>query len=167
MLGGRLFIAHRPETAAEAKAAAQLGRLPPELPLEVTVPSAAYPSLARENQHIVSVRMNFLPVMLEGGWAASRELLKRQVLVTLETYAPGFADRVIANEILTPADMAERYGCHETPSTPTRALATYAARIASPLPGLYFCGASAEPFDAISGRAGRLAAHMILGEGLA
>lgn len=85
------------------------------------------------------------------------------MLMTLETYAPGFVDRVSDTVVMTPDDIYNRYNSGDGVASIARLLAPYADRIRAPLPGLFFCGASAEPMDSISGRAGRLAARMVLG----
>jgi hypothetical protein len=47
-----------------------------------------------------------------------------------------------------------------------RLLSSYTDRIGTPIDGLLLCGSDAEPMDAISGRAGRIAASLA-GRGLA
>jgi phytoene dehydrogenase-like protein len=42
-----------------------------------------------------------------------------------------------------------------------RLVASYEARIRTPIAGLYLCGRAAEPVDALSGRAGRIAAGLV------
>ncbi len=162
-LRGRLFVAPRAETPAESKNAALLGRMPNDLSLSITVPSVADRELASKSRHIVSVQVPFLPRTPQGGWASLRDELRKRVLMTLETYAPGFVDRVSDTVVMTPDDIYNRYNSGDGVASIARLLAPYADRIRAPLPGLFFCGASAEPMDSISGRAGRLAARMVLG----
>lgn len=162
-LRGRLMVAPHAETPVESKTAALLGRMPNDLSLEITVPSVADHALATKGRHIVSVHVPFLPRAPQEGWALLSDVLKKRVLMTLESYAPGFADRVSETLVMTPDDIFERYNSGEGAASIARLLAPYADRIRAPLPGLFFCGASAEPMDAVSGRAGRLAARMVLG----
>jgi len=160
LLRGRLIVAPRPESATEAKGAAFAGHLPAELVMEVTVPTMADAALAPGGSHVVSALVRYLPVAPVGGWATWRGTLRKRVVSALDDYAPGFADRIAAVEVLTPEDIALRYG--GTPgglaSPFSRLLASYGERVRTPLPGLFLCGSGAEPVDAISGRAGRLAA---------
>src|SRR5262249_2858080 len=93
-LRGRLIVAERPETLGEAKGAALGGRIPERLVLEVTVPSAADPASAPVGQSTVSVLVPYLPVHIEGGWDAQHTALLRQVIATLEAYAPGLGERL-------------------------------------------------------------------------
>ena len=165
-LRGRMIVAERPESAAEAKGAALLGQLPAELVLEVTVPTIADPDLSATGQHVLSVRVPYLPAALEGGWGKGRDILRKRVLSGLEVFAPGLRDRVNTAVVLTPEDIEARYGAaHTTASTVReRLLSTYESRVRTPIAGLYLCGNAAEPADAISGRAGRLAVQMFLAE---
>ncbi len=165
-LRGRLVVAERPESAAEAKGAALAGRLPSGLVLEAVVPSVADPSLAPRGQHVVSVSVPYLPLLSESDWATRRDVLADRIIATLESYAPGLRERIVARELLTPADIAARYGTEAEDSQPalSRLLAPCAARVRTALPGLYLCGAPAEPCSAVSGCAGRVAASLALAD---
>jgi phytoene dehydrogenase-like protein len=154
-LRGRLILAERPESAAEAKAAALEGRLPETPIMEVTVPTVADPELAPAGGHVLSVLLPDMPIALEGGWRLGRNTLRRRVLTILEAYAPGLKDRIVSELLLTPDEAAPRNGA--VPAV-ARLLSSYGDRIRTPLPGLLLCGSTAEPVDAISGRAGRIAA---------
>ena len=159
-LKARLIIAERPESATEAKALSLTGHLPAEFVMEATVPTMAEADLAPHGGHVVSVLLRYVPVAPAGGWPTCRDMLKTRAIAALEKYAPGFADRIVAAEVLTPEDVALRYGGTSgglaTPSS--RLLTSFGERVRTPLPGLFLCGSGAEPADAISGRAGRVAA---------
>jgi phytoene dehydrogenase-like protein len=164
-LRGRLVIAERPESAAEAKGAALAGRLPAELAMEITVPSVADSTLSPDGQHVMSVRVPYLPVLPEGGWPARREVLEDRIIATLESYAPGLRERIVARELLTPDDIAARYGTNAAEVTNVQRLLTpCVTRARTPLAGIYLCGASAEALSAVSGCAGRVAANLVLSE---
>lgn len=161
-LRGRLVVAERPESAAEAKGAALAGRLPNELLLEATVPSVADTSLSPDGQHVMSVRIPYLPLLPEKEWAVRRDVLAERVIGTLESFAPGLRNRIVARQLITPGDIAARYGTDAQEAEPNvwRLLAPGAARVRTRLAGLYLCGASAEPCSALSGCAGRIAAAL-------
>ena len=165
-LRGRLVVAERPESAAEAKGAALAGRLPNEFVLEATIPSVADPSLAPNGQHVLSVSVPYLPLLSESEWAVRREVLADRIIATLEAYAPGLREHIVAREVLTPADIAQRYGVEAGDSQPalSRMLSPCVTRVRTKLRGLYVCGAPAEPCSAISGCAGRVAASLALAE---
>jgi phytoene dehydrogenase-like protein len=164
-LRGRLVVAERPESAAEAKGAALAGRLPAELVMEITVPSVADTSLSPQGQHVLSVRVPYLPLLPEGGWQARREVLAERIIATLESYAPGLRERIVAQELLTPDDIATRYDTDAgAVVNATRMLTPCVTRARTPLPGIYLCGTSAEAVNAVSGCAGRVAANLVLTE---
>jgi phytoene dehydrogenase-like protein len=165
-LRSRIVIAERSEITTEAKSAALLGRLPEELLMEVSIPSVADPDLAPAKGHVLIAILPYMPVVIEGGWEASRENLRRRTLATLERFAPGLMDRVVTHWMMTPEDIAVRYAGHagELGSPSSRLLASYESRIRTPIAGLYLCGAAAEPVSSLSGRAARLAAGLVFAD---
>ncbi|HMI95152.1 MAG TPA: hypothetical protein VK479_01485, partial [Micropepsaceae bacterium] len=162
----RIVIAERSEIAAEAKSAALLGRLPEELVMEVSIPSIADPNLAPAGGHVLIALLPYMPVVIEGGWQANRETLRRRTLATLERFAPGLKDRVVTHWMMTPDDIAARYAGHggELGSPLSRLLGSYESRIRTSIAGLYLCGAAAEPVSNLSGRAARLAAGLVFAD---
>ena len=162
-LSARLAIMQRGEIGDEAKGVALSGRLPGEIAMEVTVPTIADPGLAAVGSHVLSAIVPYLPACPEDGWFGAHELLRRRVLATLESFAPGFRDRIVACRVLTPGNEAagpqERMSLFSSPAA--RLVASYEARIRTPIAGLYLCGRAAEPLDAMSGRAGRIAAGLV------
>lgn len=160
---GRIIVAERPETLSEAKGAALAGKIPRNLVMEVVIASAADPAAAPVGQSAVSVLVPFLPATIEDGWEPQHPKLLRRVVTTLETYAPGIADRMIENCVATPDAFFERYGC-TAPAAPSiaRLLAPHEARVRTPIPGVYLCGSAAEPANALSGTAGRVAANLVV-----
>jgi phytoene dehydrogenase-like protein len=165
-LGSRIVIAERSEIAAEAKSAALLGRLPEELVMEASIPSVADPDLAPTGCHVLIAILPYMPVVIEGGWPASRDNLRRRALATLERFAPGLKDRVVTHWMMTPDDIAARYAGHagELGWPSSRLLASYESRIRTPIAGLYLCGAAAEPVSSLSGRAARFAAGLVFAD---
>jgi len=161
---GRLIIAQRPESAAEAKGAALAGRIPAELVLEVTIPSAADASAAPVGQQAVSVLAPFMPKEIDGGWDSQRGNLLKRVVATLENYAPGLGERIVERAVFTPKDLAARYGTAIATSGIARLLAPYETRIRMSTSGVYLCGGASEPADAVSGTAGRAAAMLALAD---
>lgn len=138
--------------------------------LDVRFPSVAQPGLAPEGHHVASILVHFAPFDLEGGWTdAARSALGRAVLRELETYAPGFEKLVVGSEVLTPADLAERYrltrghlfhGEHALDQTLIRPVAR-AGRYATPIGGLYLCGSGSHPGGGLTCAPGALAAEVI------
>jgi phytoene dehydrogenase-like protein len=165
-LASRIVMAERSEIASEAKSAALVGRLPEELVMEAWIPSVADPDLAPAGRHVLIAVLPYMPVVIEGGWQASKENLRRRTLATLERCAPGLKDRVVTHWMMTPEDIANRYAGHagEPGSPSSRLLASYESRIRTPIAGLYLCGASAEPVSNHSGRAARIAVGLVFAE---
>jgi phytoene dehydrogenase-like protein len=160
-LRGRFLLADKVETFVTAHAASRGGRMPEELAMEVVIPTAADPALAPMGQHVVSIRIGPLPRHLPGGWDAAR--LAAKAIAALDRCAPGLARHVTAAQVLTPDDIAARYG-EEDGVTVERVLSDWRSRILTPIKGLYLCGAASEPVAAISGRAGRIAAALAVRE---
>jgi phytoene dehydrogenase-like protein len=164
-LRGRLIIAEHSDAAGQSKRAALSGLLPSDLVMEVTVPSVADPTLSTKGVHVLSVNMPFLPVGPQGGWAANAHLLKEKILSALEVYAPGLGDRIINGLVVTPDDFRARYGAdYSYINFYERLLRSYGESVRTPINGLYLCGVDAEPVNAITGRAGRVAALLALAE---
>ena len=78
--------------------------------LEIRVPTVADPSLAPSGHHVVSILASFAPYDLEGGWTPeARERLGDAVISVLERHAPDVRQRIVAREVLTPADLETRF----------------------------------------------------------
>ena len=160
---GRFLLADKIETFVTAHAASRAGCMPEELALEVVVPTAADPALAPMGQHVVSIRIAPLPRHLAGSWDAAKAPLAAKAIAALERCAPGLARHVTAAQVLTPDDIAKRYG-EEDEVTVERVMSDWPSRILTPIKGLFLCGAASEPVGAVSGRAGRIAAAHALRE---
>jgi phytoene dehydrogenase-like protein len=92
----------------------------------------------------------------------------------IEQYAPGFANTIVAQELLTPVDIEEQYhvtGGHwhhgelaidqSFMMRPVHGAAQYD----TPINGLFLCGAGAHPGGGITGIPGRNAARRIIDMG--
>ncbi|HEX7122895.1 MAG TPA: NAD(P)/FAD-dependent oxidoreductase [Gemmatimonadaceae bacterium] len=172
-LSGTIILAPDILGVERAYDAAKFGRLPERPSMIVVVPSVLDPTLAPTNKHVVSVSVHHVPWALRDGWtAARREEVGELVLRRLEEVAPGIRDRVLHRLVLTPADLAERFGVTEGSLThgeialdqmlfmrPVPACARYA----TPLPGLWLCGMGTHPANA-AGASGVLAAREVLVE---
>lgn len=164
-LRGRLIISDSSDSAARSKRAALSGLLPSDLIMEVTAPSIADPSLSTEGVHILSVNVPFLPIGPLGGWEATSPILEKRVLSDLERYAPGLRDRVITGMVITGGDFRAKYRAqYSSPNFYERLLRSYGESVRTSIKGLYLCGIDAEPANAITGRAGRVAALLALAE---
>ncbi|MFB3117378.1 MAG: phytoene desaturase family protein, partial [Myxococcota bacterium] len=79
--------------------------------LDVSVPSVNDPSLAPAGKDVVSVLAHAAPYNLEGGWSGeTSERFGDAVVEVLERVAPGTRAKIVAREVLSPADLEDRYG---------------------------------------------------------
>jgi phytoene dehydrogenase-like protein len=141
--------------------------------LEIRVPTVADPSLAPAGHHVVSILASFAPYDLDGGWTAeARERLGDAVVAVLEQHAPGIRGRIVAREVLSPADLETRFALtggqlHHGELAldqllvmrPTASVARYRTTI----PGLFLGGSGSHPGGGVRPTAGWLAAEAVLG----
>lgn len=140
--------------------------------LEIRVPSVADPGLAPAGHHVVSILASFAPSNLEGGWTAeARERLGDAVIAVLERYAPDVRQRIVAREILTPADLETRFALtggqlHHGELALDQLLvmrpSPSAARYRTAIPGLFLGGSGSHPGGGVRPTAGVLAAEAVL-----
>tara|TARA_R110002110_G_scaffold322150_5_gene534527 strand:+ start:7270 stop:8847 length:1578 start_codon:yes stop_codon:yes gene_type:complete len=171
--GARLLVAPSLRELDEAAMSFRHGEFASEPMMEVLVPSVSDASLAPEGRHILSIIVHYVPHDVEGGWPAHREAFMQRVVRTLDHYAPGIGERMIAGEILTPRDIETRYGLaggdwHQGDLRLDRLLGFRPApsygRYGTPLPGLYLCGAGSHPGGGVTGLPGLLAVETIVRE---
>jgi len=106
-----------------------------ETALEAVVAACALPG-----QHVLSVRVKGLAPV-------------DAIVAQLEHFVPLLRGRIVGTQA-GERDVAQ-----------TRLLESARTRIATPIRGLFLCGRGAEPMDALSGRAGRLAADFVVRRG--
>lgn len=141
--------------------------------LEIRVPSVADPTLAPAGHHVVSVLTSYAPYDVDGGWTEERRAaLLETILGTLERHAPGVRARIVAHELLTPADLEARYALtggqlhHGEPALDQMLVlrpTPSAARYATSVPGLYLGGSGSHAGGGVTCTAGWLAAGAALG----
>ena len=169
--GSRLLAATTMDGIEGAFNHAKYGECSPQPVMEVTIATVHDDSLAPPGKHVLSAVAQYAPYALKAGWRAGRETFMRSCLSQLEALAPGIGEQVIAAELLTPPDLEARFGLrgghwHHGEIALDQALFTRpvpgANHYATPVPGLYLCGASAHPGGGLLGLAGRNAAKAIL-----
>jgi phytoene dehydrogenase-like protein len=159
--GARLILLENPDALTIADLAAGAGHLANDVPAEVVIPTLSDASVAPNGQHLVSMLMRPVPRNPIGGWQTLKPKLVERAVQALERHAPGTAATIVAVKVFTPDNQGDL--AYQAPANVEHLLAPYKTRIKSPLRGLLFCGADAEPVPAISGRAARLAATMLTG----
>jgi phytoene dehydrogenase-like protein len=170
--GMRFIIAPRLDAIEFAYDDAKYGKWSEEPVMEITLPSVQDASLAPAGEHILSAHVMYVPYDLKGGWNENeREQLIERIIDTIESYAPGIRQSIIAKELLTPADLEQNFAVsgghwHHTEMALDQMMMmrpTYeAAQYSTPIPGLYLCGAGSHPGGDLTGAPGHNAAHEIL-----
>ena len=152
---------------------AKYGRVSAKPVLEIEIPSLADPGAAPGGKHAMSVTVQYAPYALRGReWGETdRSALADAVVKTIAEHAPGFEETIQDRVVLTPPDLAGRYGLPEGSLDYAelgldqilfmRPLGDI-ARYRTPIENLFVCGADTHPGRALAGASGRLAARMVL-----
>ena len=141
--------------------------------VEMLIPSTIDDSLAPRGAHVASLFcQQFAPVLPDGrSWDEEREAAADHVIATVDAHAPGFAQSVIARDILSPLDLERKFGLvggdimHGNMTLDQ----LWAARpvlghgaYRGPVKGLYMCGAGTHPGGGVTGAPGHNAARAVL-----
>ena len=159
------------DTLERAWQEAVLGR-PASVPyIEVEVPSAVDPTLADGDGCVMTMFTQYGPHD-DAGWPdGSRDTYLRACLAVLEEVAAGVADSVLHAEVLAPPDLERIFGLRGgSIFQGEQDLAQLAfmrpspdlARYATPVHGLYLCGAGTHPGGGVMGASGHNAAMRVL-----
>ncbi len=160
------------EFAERSYGVARTGEIPEELWVDCVVASNVDASLAPEGRHVMTTFVQYVPYRLaRGSWDENRELLGDRVVRRIAEYAPNVPGAVVARQVLTPLDLERTYGLtegnifHGDLSLEQlffmRPVAGW-ARYATPVAGLYLCGAGAHPGGGVTGAPGHNAARTVL-----
>ena len=173
-LQGRVLVAPTLDYIERAYNHSKYGETSAAPALEITVPTLNDPSLAPAGGHVLSATVQYAPYAVRGGWDQERDRLAERVIDLLELHCPGLRGTVRAAELLAPCDIEQRFritGGHwhhaELAFDQFFMLRPVpgAAQYATPLPGLYLCGAGSHPGGGVMGTAGRNAARHVLAGG--
>lgn len=148
------------------------GRLGERPVLDVRVAGPDDGALAPGNGSVLTALVSYVPYDLRGGWTdGARDALQASVMRRLEEHAPGLGRHVVGRQLLTPVDLEQTYGLtggqlhHGEPALdqwlhlrPDPEL----ARGATPVGGLFLCGAGRHPGGDVNGMAGLLGARAAL-----
>jgi phytoene dehydrogenase-like protein len=171
-LEGRIHIGPQLDYLERAFDHAKYGEISEHPWLDVTIPSLLDPDLAPAGAHVMSLYAHYAPYRLRGtDWAAAKNHLLRNVLNTLERFAPGLGALVVAAQVVTPAALESEYGFHGghvyhgeltlDQMATMRPLLGH-ARYTSPVSGLFLCSAGTHPGGFMTGASGKLAAREIV-----
>ncbi|MEP5766188.1 MAG: NAD(P)/FAD-dependent oxidoreductase [Halieaceae bacterium] len=171
MVGERLLLAPDMDYIERAFNHAKYGEYSEAPAMEINIPTVHDQSLAPEGKHVLSAIVQFAPYELKVGWETGAEAFKAIVLDKLEAYAPGIKSQLVAAELSTPRDLEAEFGMtgghwHHGELALDQALMMRpmpgANQYATPVPGLYLCGAGAHPGGGVMGLAGRNAAQAVI-----
>jgi phytoene dehydrogenase-like protein len=140
--------------------------------LTPVVPTIVDDTLAPPGKHVVNLFGGHAPYTLKGGdWATEKPKFEKTVLDTVEAFAPGFRNDIIATQLLVAPDIERIVGLpqghifHGELSADQlffqRPVSGY-ADYRTPVAGLYVCGSSMHPGGGVSGIPGANAAREIL-----
>jgi phytoene dehydrogenase-like protein len=145
-----------------------------QLFVDCVVASNVDDSLAPPGKHIMTCFVQYVPYRLAAGsWDERREELGDRVIERISQFAPNVANSVVARQVLTPLDLERTYGLTEgnifhgdiRPDQlfHMRPVPGW-ARYATPVRGLYLCGAGAHPGGGVTGAPGYNAARRVLAD---
>lgn len=174
LVGHRLVIAPDMNYAERAFNAVKYGECSAAPVMDISIASVNDPGLAPEGQHVLSAIVQFAPYEPEGGWQQHREAFTEVCLDLLDAYAPGIRGQVVASELLTPQDLEAEFGMagghwHHGELSLDQVMMMRpfhgANQYATPIDGLYLCGAGSHPGGGVMGLAGLNAAREIIKRG--
>ena len=168
---GRLVIAPSTDHVERAFNPSKYGEFSPEPVLEITLPSLADPSLAPDGACVLSAVVQYAPYKLREGWERGKPKFFKAIMNLLERHAPGIGKLTRHVQLLTPTDIEERYRMpgghwHHGELQADQMLMSRpvfgAEGYATPIDGLFLCGAGSHPGGGVSGAPGLNAARRIL-----
>lgn len=172
LLAERLLIAPDMEYVERAFNYAKYAEHSVKPVAEITIPSLHDDSLAPPGKHVLSAVVQYAPYQLKAGWPEAKPAFTELVVDLLASYAPGIREQILHQELLTPVDIEQEFHIngghwHHGELALDQFLmlrpVPHAAQYASPVSGLYLCGAGSHPGGGVMGSAGRNAAKAVLG----
>ena len=173
-LGGRILICPDLVALEQAFDFSKYGEMSESPMMEITLPTIHDTELAPGGKHVISALVQYAPYKLKQGWESGRAELLQRSMAVLERYAPGIGASVLHSEVLSPVDIEREFRIagghwHHGEFALDQFMMTRpfygSAQYATPLPGLYLCGAGSHPGGGVMGCAGRNAASEIIARG--
>ncbi|MCC2656624.1 MAG: NAD(P)/FAD-dependent oxidoreductase [Panacagrimonas sp.] len=170
---GTIHINALPEQIERAYEDARRG-MPSERPvIEMVIPSTVDATLAPDGHHIVNLFVQYAPYApATGGWDDGlRDAFADRCIDQITRHAPNFAASVLHREVLAPPDLERRFGLTGgnifQGAMPLHQLFSFRpvpgwSDYATPVEGLFLCGAAAHPGGGVMGACGRNAAQAML-----
>ena len=161
---------HHLDQIEKAFDACKYGQFSAQPILDIHIPTVSDQNLSPPGHSVVSILAHFVPYRLRPQWDQDQiAKLGDTVVATLEQYAPGVTQAIVAREVLPPGDLETRYslvrghllhGEHALDQLILRPTPE-CARYHTPIKGLYLCGSGSHPGGGITCGPGALAAAVI------
>ena len=173
-MGQRLLIAPTMDYIELAFNACKYGEYSKAPAMDISIPTIHDSSLAPDGKHVMSVIVQFAPYELEGGWESHKDNFKNLIIDRIADYAPNLKDKIIASELLTPADLEDRFHIHgghwhhgEISLDQILTMRPFpgASQYGTSVDGLFLCSAGTHPGGGVMGLAGHNAAKEIIKRG--
>ncbi len=171
---GTIHLCPSREFIEKAFDPAKYGCISPNPIIEATIPSSLDDTLAPEGRHVMSMFTQYFPYRLAkdaGTLAENKQRYAERCIEIMNDYAPNFRRSVLNYQVLSPADLEDRYGLTGgnimqgamslSSLSFMRPVPGY-ADYRTPLKGLYLCGAATHPGGGVMGACGYNAAREIL-----
>lgn len=172
LLRGRIVILNNVLGIEKAFDASKYGEMSETPVVEALIPTLIDPSLAPDKRHVVSAIVQYAPANLTGGWGeAERKQLADRTMSVLESVAPGLGKRVVARQLITPADLEKDWGAsgghamhvNEGFDQFAQWRPLYGiGRHETPIDGLFLSGAGTHPGGGVTGAPGANAAARLI-----
>lgn len=144
-----------PEEMQASYDACERGELPSHVPIAFQIPTIVDPTLAPEGFHIASAYGFFFPCDAPDSERGKlRDEMAEQVIDRICQYMPDFREKIVERAVFSSDHFAAMHGAtngdfthgliHPDQMLAARAVVAGSAH-ATPIPGLYLCGASCHP----------------------
>jgi phytoene dehydrogenase-like protein len=158
-----------PQQWRDGFAASQRGELPELLWTEDYLQTAYDPSIAPPGRHVLSVFAQYVPYHLDGGWDARRDEVGALAVRSIARFCDGFEASIEAIDVLGPPDIEREVGLTGGHIFQGECLPDHMwdRRLtpATPMDGVYLCGAGTYPGGSVMAVNGRNAAMEVLAAG--
>lgn len=166
-LRGRLLVAPSIDYLERAHDAAKYGELPEAPWIEISLPSINDDTLAPGGHHVLSMYVHEVP----NDAALDHDTVFARAMAALTPHAPNIESLVVDQDVLTPTDLAARWGYvgghifHGESALDqwwvSRPQLGWAHSYASPISGLFLASAGTHPGGGLTGQSGLNAARVI------
>jgi phytoene dehydrogenase-like protein len=143
------------------------GRLPRFPSIEWYIHTAVDPTLSDpEGHHSSALFVEWVPYELSAGksWEQEEAGYVKHLLSICDRFAPGFSDLVVETMVLTPKKIESHFGITRGHIHHVDNKLGFDQRLpyATPIDGLFYCGAGCHPAGAVIGAAGHNGARTVL-----